>query len=251
MNKNANFWGFGNLLLSILVFKVSHSRTRENSRSRGQITTFMMRNRLDSWWSLRRSPIPMIPEISTRATVTWEETRGASPPFSLKVNERTRCTRGTRAWCVPTVGCLVLRRRNENERSREGRRAKREEKKKKKEETDRREGEEKGRGIEREEEGTPNCGKRGREKGRERDGDAPGVTRQSWLRRVPWCVARLNINPKAKKGRRKKRRRRRKRRKRWRRSGMNGASLLSRARALTYRERGDAWGGWNVTCAPH
>jgi len=40
--------------------------------------------------------------------------------------------------------------------------------------------------------------KKKREKERERegqDGDAPGVMQQSWRSRVPWCVARLNINP--------------------------------------------------------
>lgn len=68
------------------------------------------------------------------------------------------------------MGCLVLRRRNENERSREGRRAKRGEKK---EETDRREGEEKGRGTEREEEEYAEL-KQEAEKGRERDGDGTG-----------------------------------------------------------------------------
>lgn len=137
----------------------------------------------------------MIPGISTRATVTWEEskTRSASLPFPLKVNKRTRnvCVMRTHG----AAGCPVLRWRNENERSREG-------------------GREKGK-KKRGENGPPRRERKRKRNGagggyaelrqeKERDGDAPRVTRQSWLRRVPWCVARLNINPKAKEGRRKR-----------------------------------------------
>lgn len=74
----------------------------------------------------------MIPGISTRATVTWEEskTRSASLPFPLKVNKRTRnvCVMRTHG----AAGCPVLRWRNENERSREGGREKGKKKKKRK-----------------------------------------------------------------------------------------------------------------------
>jgi len=166
--------------------------------------------------------------ISKKATIMWEET--VSPPFLLRWKWTSVRKRGTYAWCVLTT---VLHWRNENERNREGKEKKENGAKRKKKE------EEKER-----EKDIPNWGKKKR-KVIERERYASGVKLE--LRRVLWCVVRLNIKAKESKRKKEKEEEKEKKKKEGKEWDKQGKSL----RACLRTQKRGAWCDWNMTCAPH